>query len=474
MHKLLQFRFLTTSISGPVERLVNSHGLPSESAAYISEKLKISGICSFNKLNPDRLKLEKCDSLFGVLKIYGFSGSQIAQLIQKRPSLLGTKIESLEHKLKLLSERFRSTRKTLSNLIVSNPAVFGFAKQRAPSSKVTIKHLIDSYELPPETATLVFDKLSLDREKTKNFDAVLNLLKSYGFSGVQIAGLIKQRPSFTGIKCKTLVPKLKFLREKGFSGKSLADLISINPAILNRGLESQLEVAWDILKKKFGTDEQVVAIVKRAPRFLTSYLGKNLQPNIIMLQEEGVHQASILKLVMLQPWVILEKPERMAYAIKAVKELGRHPSSLMFIHVLRSIIPVNEETWISKMEMFKKLGWTEQEIRHMLQHYPLCFSTSDEKIRASWDFFMNEVKYDRSMIIGYPKFLMYGLETRVRPRFKVFKVLKSMSLIREKTKFSSVVNRSELQFIERYILPFDGKIPHLMELYRGTASAKKE
>ncbi|KAL9676410.1 hypothetical protein QQ045_004624 [Rhodiola kirilowii] len=417
-------------------RLVNSYGLPSESATYISEKLKISGICSFNKLNPDRIKLEKCDSLFGVLKVYGFSGSQIAQLIQKRPSLFGTKIESLEHKFKLLSERLKSTGKTLSYLIVSDPSIL--------------------------------------TEKRKNFDAVLDLLKGYDFSGTQIAGLIEQRPSFIGIKCETLVPKLKFLSEKGFTRKDLAELISNNPTILYRGLESQLEVAWDILKKYFGTDEQVVAIVKRAKRFLTSDLKKNAQPNIIMLQEEGVPQVSILKLVMLQPRVILEKPERMAYAIKAVKELGRHPSSLIFIHVLKPIISVNEETWISKMEMFKNLGWTEEEIRHMLLHHPLCFSTSDEKIRASWDFFMNEVKYDRSMIIGYPKCLMYGLETRVRPRFKVFKVLKSMSLVKEKTKFSYVVNISELQFIERYILPFEGKIPHLMELYRGTASAKKE
>uniref|UniRef100_A0A7N0ZVS0 Uncharacterized protein n=1 Tax=Kalanchoe fedtschenkoi TaxID=63787 RepID=A0A7N0ZVS0_KALFE len=470
----IQVRFLATSVLCPVERLVNLYGLPSESASYIFNKLKLSGICSFNKLNPDRLKLQKCDSVFVVLKSYGFSGAQIAQLIQKRPSLLGTKPDNLKHMLQLLSEGGRSEGKNLSHLIVSDPSMLSFVKLPAPLSSSSIQHLVDSYALPIETATFVLHKLSAHGEKLKNFYSILELLKGYGFSDTQIATLIQKRPSMIGIKVDTLVPKLSFLSQKGLTGKKLIDLIVSHPAILNRGLESHLEPAWDILKKCFGTDDKVMAILMRSARFLTANLKKTAQPNIVMLLGEGVPQAAILKLITMQPWVILEKPEKMAYAIRVVKEFGRQPSSLMFIHAIRAVISVTEETWIQKIELFKNLGWTDEDIKRMFLHYPLCFATSNEKIKASCDFFLNEVKYDRSIIVAYPKYLMYGLEKRVRPRFNVLKVLKSMGLINGEVKFSAVVNRTEKDFVLKYILPYEVNIPHLMDIYRGNILTDKE
>uniref|UniRef100_A0A7N0TQ04 Mitochondrial transcription termination factor n=1 Tax=Kalanchoe fedtschenkoi TaxID=63787 RepID=A0A7N0TQ04_KALFE len=333
-------------------------------------------------------------------------------------------------------------------------------------------HLIHSYGLPPESAFAVAAKLSLNDKKLANSDSVVGVFKAYDFTAAQIAHLILTRPSTLAARVTTLRPKLQFLRENGFTGTHLTRLIVTSPAILGKGVTCDLQPCLEFLKKMLGTQENVVAAVMRSTQALTYGLCKNMQPNIDMMMAQGVPLSVISKCIMTQPRTLMQKPERVVHATaKVTNVLGISPTAPMFIHATRAVLSMSQATWDRKMEFFKSLGWSEKDIVSVLTHHPLCVSGSEEKIRTSWNFFINEVKYDLSTIVANPKFLMYGLETRVRPRFNVFKILKSMGLVNQKLQFSYVLSKNEKDFVEIYILPHQKLAPQLMYILSGAAPA---
>ncbi|KAL9673408.1 hypothetical protein QQ045_029665 [Rhodiola kirilowii] len=186
---------------------------------------------------------------------------------------------------------------------------------------------------------------------------------------------------------------------------------------------------------------------------------------------QGVLPGTVSNFIVRQPRAFLQKPERIVYAIDKVNVLGIKPSAPMYMHAIRAFLSMSQANWDRKMEFFRSLGWSEKDIASVFAHHPLCLALSEEKIRASWNFFVNEVKYDRSTIVATPKFLMYGLETRVRPRFNVFKTLKSVGVVSNKMRFSSLLQKNDKDFVERFIIPNQELLPHLMDIHYSTAPA---
>ncbi|KAL9659658.1 hypothetical protein QQ045_024466 [Rhodiola kirilowii] len=332
-------------------------------------------------------------------------------------------------------------------------------------------HLIDSYGLPPESAADISRILNLNDKKLAHCDSVVGVFKDYGFSDTQIAQLILKRPSTLTSRVGPLSGKLQFFQDNGFVGNHLTELILTSPTTLGMALGYNLKPSMDILKKVLGTEDKVVATVKCSTKVLSYTMCKNMQPNIDLMVAQGVLPGTITNLITRQPRTFLQRRERVVDAIDKVNTLAIKPSSPMFLHALRAVLSMSQANWVRKIEFLKSLELTEKDIVSVFTRYPLCLTLSEEKITASWNFFVNEVKCDRSTIIANPKFLMYGLEKRVRPRFNVFKTLKSMGLVSEKIKFSYVVQKTEKDFVKRFILPNQELLPHLMDINQSTSPA---
>ncbi|KAL9672051.1 hypothetical protein QQ045_028299 [Rhodiola kirilowii] len=137
-------------------------------------------------------------------------------------------------------------------------------------------HLINSNALPPETDAAISSKLKLNDKKLANCDSIVGVLTTYGFSDTQIAKIILKRPSTFASKVSTLKPKLQFFHDNGFIGNHLTELIVCTPAILGKGLLCDLQPCLEFLKKVLGTEDNVVATVRRSTKVLTYRLCKNM------------------------------------------------------------------------------------------------------------------------------------------------------------------------------------------------------
>ncbi|XVF82578.1 hypothetical protein PTKIN_Ptkin16aG0061100 [Pterospermum kingtungense] len=299
---------------------------------------------------------------------------------------------------------------------------------------------------------------------------VLNCLKSYGFDDSQIAKLVERRPGVLHCRVSSnLTPKFEYLIQKGFTGKLLPEFIVSNPLILFRSLGSSIKPCFEFLSPFLNGDELLVSIKRSSYWLLNFNLNTILQPNVDFLISEGVPARSISKLLVLQPRVIMQSHDRMVYAVKTLKEIGFEPKEPKFVHALRVICSMSKFNWEKKVEAFRSLGWSEEEVLNTFRKCPLCLAISEKKLRYLMDFYVNTMKLDSKIIIGYPKMLLFSLDKRISRRYKILKVLQSKKLINEDKKILWVLNLSERKFLEEYISKHSDKVPGLLDMYQRAA-----
>ena len=370
---------------------------------------------------------------------------------------------------------FRNLLSLMQNRFLTTSAAKNSSTSQLLSSSFTVNYLVNSCGLPLEAALSTSQKLKLKENNLQRPQAVLTFLKSHGFDSTQIAELIKKRPRI--LQCKVednLKPKIEFLIQNGFVGKLLSDFIVLNPVFLRRGLSSHIKPSFQFLNTYLENNENVVAAVKRSSWLLNYDFTRILQPNIDFLIREGVPLHSISKLILTQPRTIMQKVNRLEDAVQTVKKLGLEPTSPVFMYALRVLVSMNESTWNRKMEVLKSLGWSEEDIWLVFKNNPQCLACSEEKMRNAMDFYVNTMEMDIESIIRYPRFLMYAVDKRLRPRYNVLKVLKSKNLLKESKNYAWLLTLNENTFYKNYVVKHSDSIPGLMELYHGITMAENK
>ncbi|XP_050232034.1 transcription termination factor MTERF4, chloroplastic-like [Mercurialis annua] len=362
----------------------------------------------------------------------------------------------------------------LKNLVFHIQKRFFTSTPTPPSSSSTVEFLKNSCGLSLKSAISVTQRLHLEEKNQKNIQSVLEILKAHSFTDTQLTKLIEKRPEILLSKVKeNIQPKLEYLENQGFAGKLLPELILLNPVILRRALDSHIKPSFEFLKSVLGSNGSVVASVKRSSWLLTFNVKGVMLPNIEFLEKGGVPALHIERLLRLQPRAIMQKHDRVVQAFNSVKEKGVEPKSPMFVHAIRVMLSMSDVTWKNKIEVMKSLGWNYEDIIGAFARHPLCLACSEKKLRNAMDFYLNTMKLEPKVVISYPRFLMYAIETRLRPRYNVLKALESKNLIKGHKKIEWLLTLNEKAFLQRYVMKYADEFPGMMEIYLAALEVKK-
>ncbi|OWM87311.1 transcription termination factor MTERF8, chloroplastic-like [Punica granatum] len=368
--------------------------------------------------------------------------------------------------------KFRSF--SLSSLLFIPRRLFSTSKASSPSHPFTVDYLVSKCGMPLESAISAAKGVQIRETATKNPDAVVSFLKSYGFDDTHLTSLISRRPRLLFSRPQTsLKPKLDFFIENGFRGSLLHELIVRNPGVLKRSVKTHLEPVFNLLRRYILTFEELHTAIRRFGWLLTSQHDAALRPNIEYLLRKGVTPDRVSKFIVYQPRAAVQSHKRLVNAVESVKRIGIEPKAPLFIHALRVMLSMTETNWNHKVEIFKSLGWSEEDVHSTFRKDPSCLGASEEKLRALMDFYLNTAKVDWEMIIKYPKFLTYGLDTRLRRRHRVLETLISKGLLKRDKSNGWIYTVSEKCFLSRYVVKNLDVVPALMEMYQGSSDKEK-
>ncbi|XP_057485227.1 uncharacterized protein LOC130771600 [Actinidia eriantha] len=128
-----------------------------------------------------------------------------------------------------------------------------------------------------------------------------------------------------------------------------------------------------------------------------------------------------------------------------------------------------KSTWEKKVDVYRKWGWTEDEILVAFKKHPWCMTASEDKINGVMDFLVNKMGLESSLVARRPKLISLSLEKRTVPRCAVYQVLLSKGLINSNAiSLMTFLMTSEKLFLEKLGNRHKEEAPELLQLYKGS------
>ncbi|XP_061345880.1 uncharacterized protein LOC133291610 [Gastrolobium bilobum] len=339
-----------------------------------------------------------------------------------------------------------------------------FISTPSKGNSFTASYLIDTCGLSPQRAASFSKRMKFEtREKP---DLVFEFFKNQGFSQTMALIIIQ---SFPGIlrsdPIKTLLPKIDFLKSKGFSNSDIYSIIRACPSILNRSLHREIIPCFDFFNNLFHCKHKFMKTIKRYSGILVD-LENCSELNIKVLREGGVPESHIIRFIEYFPRTLKFPHKRFKELVQEVKELGFDPLKLQFVVVVHIKLCISKSTWARKEGVYRKWGWTDDDISATFRVFPFFISVSDKKIDAVMDFLVNRLGYKSADIARCPAVMSMSLGNRIIPRGSVVLVLLSKGLV-SKLSLGAIFKCNEKVFLDKFISCHEKEADELLKLYRA-------
>ncbi|KAF5802299.1 putative transcription regulator mTERF family [Helianthus annuus] len=268
---------------------------------------------------------------------------------------------------------------------------------------------------------------------------------------------------------KTLLPKFQILKSIGLSRTDLNAIVTATPqAIMRSKFKDTAPPCVDYLRTVLGSRDLVISAIKRFPLALTYDLQVYAAENIQMLLEVGVSYSTIQAVLARQPRTFFTSADTFRKVVKDVMEMGCNPKKVRFLMAIHALRSMSKSTWGKKLAIYKKWGWSKDEIFIAFERYPGLMMSSEDKIVRMLDFLVNTMGWEMSYIVQRPIVICFSLEKRVIPRCLVYQYVAEKGLIKENEDFcfTKWLMYSETKFLNWAMKRYEDEAPEILKLYR--------
>ncbi|XP_026444706.1 uncharacterized protein LOC113345059 [Papaver somniferum] len=195
--------------------------------------------------------------------------------------------------------------------------------------------------------------------------------------------------------------------------------------------------------------------------------------NLQVLRDEGVPQSNIVKFLISHPRSL--STGKFKDIIQEVKGMGFDPYKYAFTSAIHALSAMSKSTWETKLNAFRKWGWSEEQIQNAFVLHPQYMKHSEKKISAKMDYLVNQLGFSSLLIARCTVILNYSLEKRIIPRCSFYRNLVSKGLIeKNKIRISSLLCITKKSFLDKYVIKYQQEAPELLKGSVGLAKDRVE
>lgn len=338
-------------------------------------------------------------------------------------------------------------------------------KSISTDSSFKISYLENTCGLSGKTLVRVSNLVNF--ESTEKPNSVLKLFQSFGFSKTHVSIIIGRCPPLLLYDAENaLKPKLDFLLAISNSESEIIKVVAGESSILSRSLNNHLIPLFNVLITLMGSHQNAVAAIKRCPSILLCGIS-NLVSNAELLLSLGASHSQCVKMLTQHRNALGRSSDKFRNVVFKVKEMGFDPSSASFRQAVVAMIAVRNSTWESKFEIYRRFGFSNDEILSMFKKQPDCMNMSMDKIRRTVEFYLTKLHWSPSKLSVTPGVLIYSLERRIIPRCSVLQTLVSRNRISNSVMLTSILAMAERKFLKKYVTEHKDKVPEVLYYYKG-------
>ncbi|XVE82097.1 hypothetical protein DITRI_Ditri15bG0119700 [Diplodiscus trichospermus] len=279
-------------------------------------------------------------------------------------------------------------------------------------------------------------------------DSFIAFLEKHGFSKTQVTNIIRRQPHLLVFDIeKTLFPKIEFLYSIGFSKPDLTKLLTSYPGLFRTSLEKQIIPSFNVLRNMFQSDDKAIKVIKWFTSILSRNLDSQLFPNMDILRRNGVPESNIVTMLLRQPRTLMFNSVRLKEIVEEVKRTGIDSSRMKFVEATFALRSMSKSTLEKKFDIYRRWGWSDQEIHEAFRKYPKCLTVSEDKIMAVMDFLVNKMGFNSTLVAKQSSILRVSLENVIVPRALFAQELLSRGLVNNDLTLSALFDASEEVFL---------------------------
>lgn len=296
------------------------------------------------------------------------------------------------------------------------------------------------------------------------------LTNKCGLTAEDITKAFKNCTSVLNKSSHNLEEVLELLNDCGLTSPAqIRQVVLCNPRFFfyksERNVKSKLSFFRTFMK-----EEHIAKLVITNARIFHDREEK-LKSAILLLQRLGVEGDALSELVAKQPRLLMTSEENVLESFKQAESLGIRKGSKMFSIAMRAILGTEKGKIEQRLQCMRSLGFSEKQILDLVRRQSSILGISEEKLRRHLGFLVNSVELSLDDLVKYPSLLGYSLETRIIPRYRVLKALKSMQISNIGMHFPSIVYLTEERFLAKYI-DSNAESSVLWDIYYGGKDGK--
>ncbi|GAU45526.1 hypothetical protein TSUD_400730 [Trifolium subterraneum] len=329
------------------------------------------------------------------------------------------------------------------------------------TTSIAVSYLIKTFNFTPKFASKLCSTYDIRFKTAQNPDLVLNFFRNNGFSETQLPSIITKAPWLLSCNLSLrVIPKFQFLLSKGASKSDIVNLVCKNPMVLSPSLENHIIPTYELLYRFMQSDNDTIHLVIHKPYVLSSHL---VSYNIKILVDIGVKDSTMVRLLELRSTTRLFQTNEMLEMVEELKNSGFTTSKTTFVIAL--LARENKVAWKEKVDLYKKWGWSDEDVKEAFKKQPHCMSVSINKINLVMDFWVNQLGWDARAIAKTPHILSLSLEKRITPRALVVQFLQEKGLHKENASLTYPFVVSEKLFRDAYLKRYKEESSYLLKLY---------
>ncbi|KAF0903552.1 hypothetical protein E2562_027978 [Oryza meyeriana var. granulata] len=327
-------------------------------------------------------------------------------------------------------------------------------------------YLVESCGLTRARAEKVSGNLSHLKSPSKP-DAVLAFLSGLGLSRSDIAAAVASDPKLLCADVdKTLDARVAELSDLGLSRSQIARLI---PLVRSYFRCKSLARRLALLVTVFGSFHRCLEVVRMNYGVLSASHEKVIKPNLAVLQQCGITIANwpsygFMARAICRPTKDLEE------AVALANEFGVKQGARMFIHAVVTFAILRQEKLTKKLGLFKKLGWSQDDLSLAVKSMPHIVAINEEKLRENTKFLTKDVGLEIPYIARRPTLILYSVERRLLPRHCLINIIKGNGLLKTNYDFFSIAVISNKKFLDKFVHPYVESVPGLCEAYASSCA----
>ncbi|XP_024632037.1 uncharacterized protein [Medicago truncatula] len=281
-----------------------------------------------------------------------------------------------------------------------------------------VSYLINNFDFSTESALKAFNLKQVRFNTSDNPDSVITFFQNHGFSNSDIRIFIKKAPW----------------------------LLSSQP------------------HKRFSkTNKDTIVYLIRHSRSFIVYPLNLLEANINLMVDFGVYDSAIARLLRTRKSISCSND--LIKSLEDVKGLGFDPSTIAFGTALVTKQCMSNILWDKKVDVFKKWGWSDEDVIRVFRSQPSLMLTSIDKINLLISFWVNQMGWDPLALTKSPLMFSFSLHKRIIPRASVLQFLLMKGLRKKKASLVRPFAYSEDMFLNKRVFSFKEESDYLLKLY---------